>query len=55
MEFKNENTFQTFLDNNQESRFHSLFEKAINLVSYQFGKTYSIIVNGKRIHTQDTM
>jgi len=55
MEFKNENTFQTFLDHNQESRFHRLFEKAVNLVSSEFGKTYPIIVNGKRIHTQDTM
>ena len=55
MEFKNENTFQTFLDHNQESQFHRLFEKAVNLVSYEFGKTYPIIVNGKKIHTQDTM
>src|SRR6478672_5062107 len=55
MEFKNENTFQTFLDHNQESRFHRLFEKAVDLVSSEFGKTYPIIVNGKKIYTQDTM
>lgn len=55
MVFKNEDTFQTFLDLNQENRFHSLYEKAVNLVSSEFGKTYPVIIDGKKIYTSETM
>lgn len=55
MIFKNEDTLQTFLDANQENRFHKLYDSAIDLVSSEFGKTYPIIIDGKRIHTSQTM
>jgi 1-pyrroline-5-carboxylate dehydrogenase len=55
MVFKNEDTFQNFLENNQEYRFHKLYEKAINSVSTEFGKTYPVIINGKKIYTSKTM
>lgn len=55
MIFKNEDTFQSFLDNDQENRFHSLYDKAINLVSSEFGRTYPVIINGKKTYTSQTM
>jgi len=50
MVFKNEDTFQTFLDRNQENQFHTLYEKAVKLVSSEFGKTYPVIIDGKKIY-----
>jgi len=55
MVFNNEDTFQSFLDHNQEYRFHSLYDKAINLVSSEFGRTYPVIINGKKTYTSQTM
>ena len=55
MGFKNEDTFQNFLENNQEYRFHRLYERAVNSVSTEFGKTYPVIINGKKIYTSKTM
>ncbi len=55
MVFKNEDTFQNFLENNQEYRFHRLYEKAVNSVSTEFGKTYPVIINGKKIYTSKSM
>lgn len=55
MAFKNEDTFQTFLDRSQENRFHSRYEKAVNLVSSEFGKTYPVIIDGKKIYTSESM
>ena len=55
MGFKNEDTFQYFLENNQEYRFHRLYERAVNSVSTQFGKTYPVIINGKKIYTSKTL
>ena len=55
MAFKNEDTFQTFLDRSQENQFHSQYEKAVNLVSFEFGKTYPVIIDGKKINTSESM
>lgn len=55
MVFKNEDTLQTFLDANQEYRFHKLYDNAIDQVSSEFGKTYPILIDGKRISTSQTM
>ncbi len=55
MVFKNEDTFQTFLDRNQENQFHTLYEKAVKLVSSEFGKTYPVIIDGKKIYTSQTV
>jgi len=55
MVFKNEDTLQTFLDANQEYRFHELYDNATSLVSSEFGRTYPILINGKRIHTSQTI
>lgn len=55
MVFNNEDTFQSFLDHDQEYRFHSLFDKAINLVTSEFGKTYPVIINGKKTYTSQIM
>jgi 1-pyrroline-5-carboxylate dehydrogenase len=55
MVFNNEDTFQSFLDHNQEYRFHSLYDKAINLVYSEFGRTYPVIINGKKTYTSQTM
>ncbi|TLX85401.1 MAG: aldehyde dehydrogenase family protein [Thaumarchaeota archaeon] len=55
MVFKNEDTFQTFLDRNEENQFHNLYEKAVNLVSSQFGRTYLVIINGKKVSTSQIM
>ena len=55
MPFKNEDTFQTFLDSSQENRFHSRYERAVNFVSSEFGKTYPVIIDGKKIYTSESM
>lgn len=55
MVFKNEDTFQTFLDRKQENQFHNLYEKAVNLVSSEFGRTYHVIINGKKVSTSQIM
>jgi len=55
MVFKNEDTFQNFVKNNQEDRFHKLYDRAVNLVSTEFGMTYPVIINGKKIITSKTM
>jgi 1-pyrroline-5-carboxylate dehydrogenase len=54
MVFNNEDTLQTFLDANQEYRFHKLYDSAINFVISEFGKTYPILINGKKISTSQT-
>src|ERR1051325_224960 len=55
MVFKNEDTFQNFVKNNQEDRFHKLYDRAVDLVSAEFGMTYPVIINGKKIITSKTM
>lgn len=44
-----------FVKNNQEDRFHKLYDRAVNLVSTEFGMTYPVIINGKKIITSKTM
>ena len=51
MVFKNEDTFQTFVSRNRESQFHKLYDKSVNLVSHQLGRTYYVIINGKKVST----
>src|SRR6185312_6713014 len=55
MVFKNEDTFQNFVKNNQEDRFHKLYDRAVDLVSTEFGTTYPVIINSKKIITSKTM
>ena len=48
-EFENEFTWGRALQNNSTEEFHANFEKAIDEVQNNFGKSYPLIINGKEI------
>ena len=49
MVFRNENTFQKYLNSGNEKLFHRRFEKAVTTVKSDFGNTYYILINGKKV------
>jgi 1-pyrroline-5-carboxylate dehydrogenase len=49
MAFQNENTFQKYLNDGNERFFHSQYEQAVKGVKLDFGKTYPILINGKKV------
>jgi 1-pyrroline-5-carboxylate dehydrogenase len=49
MVFQNENTFQKYFDRDNEKLFHALYDKAIKSVESEFGNTYFMIINGKKV------
>ncbi|MEM4311637.1 MAG: aldehyde dehydrogenase family protein [Nitrososphaerales archaeon] len=50
--FKNELTYFNLLATDKESIFHTRYEEKLKLIGEELGKTYSMIIDGKRI-TQD--
>lgn len=54
MIFENEYTFKKYLRSNKERVFHDNYEKAIKDIKTQFGKKYSMIINGKDFKSSQT-
>ncbi|TLX81819.1 MAG: aldehyde dehydrogenase family protein [Thaumarchaeota archaeon] len=51
--FENEKTWAKAVLNNSTDEFHSKFDRAIDLVKKDFGKSYPIIIGGKEIHSDN--
>ena len=51
--FENEKTWAKAVLNNSADEFHSKFDRAIDLVKKDFGKSYPIIIGGKEIHSDN--
>jgi 1-pyrroline-5-carboxylate dehydrogenase len=48
MAFRNENTFQKYVNSGNEKLFHSRYNRAVGSVESEFGKTYYMLINGKK-------
>lgn len=53
VEFENEFTWGKAVSQNTVDEFHELFEKAVTQVKSNLGKKYPIIINGKKIFSND--
>ena len=53
--FSNEHTLQNFMREKAEGQFHDKYEKALEKVRSEFGRTYSLIIGGNEVTTVDTM
>jgi len=53
--FSNEHTLQNFMKEKAEGQFHDRYEKALEKVRSEFGRTYSLIIGGNEVTTADTM
>ena len=51
--FENEKTWSKAVLNNSTDEFHSKFDRAIDLVKKDFGKSYPMIIGGKEIHSDN--
>jgi len=51
--FENEFTWGKAVAKNETEKFHSDFDKAVNEVKKELGKTYPIIINGKEINSDN--
>lgn len=49
MVFRNENTFQKYVNSGNEKLFHSRYERAVKSVESEFGNTFYILINGKKV------
>jgi 1-pyrroline-5-carboxylate dehydrogenase len=49
MVFRNENTFQKYMNSGDEKDFHSQYELAVKAVELEFGKNFPIIINGRKV------
>jgi len=52
-EFTNEYTWGNAVSNNTVEEFHESFEKAVEQAKNDFGKKYPIIINGKKVFSDD--
>ena len=52
-EFENEFTWGKAVSQNTTDEFHEKFEKAVDEAKKEFGKKYSLIINGKEIYSKD--
>ena len=52
-QFENEYTWGKAVDNNSTEKFHAEFDKAIDEARKELGKKYPIIINGKKIYSDD--
>jgi 1-pyrroline-5-carboxylate dehydrogenase len=55
MGFKNEDTFQKYVDNGNESVFHKKYEQAVRSVRSEFSKTYPLLIGGKSVTSNKTI
>ena len=49
MVFRNENTFQQYVNSGDEKEFHSQYELAVKAVELEFGKNFPIMINGRKV------
>jgi len=50
--FENEFTWGKAVAKNETEKFHSDFDRAVNEVKKELGKTYPIIINGSEINSE---
>jgi 1-pyrroline-5-carboxylate dehydrogenase len=55
MGFKNEDTFQKYVDNGNESVFHKKYEQAVRSVRSEFSKTYPLLIGGMSVTSNKTI
>src|SRR3712207_1165673 len=53
--FSNEQTLHRFMLEKTEGQFQDRYEKALEQVRSQFGRTYSIVIGGKEVTTSTTI
>jgi 1-pyrroline-5-carboxylate dehydrogenase len=53
--FSNEHTLRKFTMEKAEGQFHDRYEKAVEQVRSEFGRTYTLIIGGKEITTATTV
>src|ERR687892_568921 len=53
--FSNEHTLQKFMMEKAEGQFHDRYEKALEQVRSEFGKTYTMVIGGSEIMTSTTI
>jgi len=51
MRFENEDTFRKLLKSNKESMFHKEYDDAIERIKSQFGRKYSLLIDGKHVRS----
>ena len=54
MKFENEHTLRKFIKSNEEKEFHYRYNKAIRKIRSQFGRKYSMIIDGKNVKSSKT-
>jgi 1-pyrroline-5-carboxylate dehydrogenase len=55
MGFKNEDTFQKYIDNGNEWVFHKKYEQAVSSAKSEFGNTYPLLIGGKSVTTNKSI
>jgi 1-pyrroline-5-carboxylate dehydrogenase len=53
--FSNEHTLQKFMKEKAEGQFHDRYEKALEQVRSEFGRTYTMVIGGSEITTSTTI
>ena len=53
--FENEQTLRTFMMTKTEGQFHDRYEKAVEQIRLQLGKTYAMVIGGNEVITRDTV
>src|SRR3712207_3123708 len=53
--FSNEHTLQKFMMEKAEGQFHDRYEKALEQVRSEFGRTYTMVIGGSEITTSTTI
>jgi 1-pyrroline-5-carboxylate dehydrogenase len=51
MGFKNEDSFQKYVNSSNEKAFHKKYEQGVRSVRSEFGKTYPLLIGGRSITT----
>ncbi len=56
MDFKNESTYKTFLEQGKEAEFHNLFDNAVQKArSEMLGKKFPMYIDGKEVFSQNEL
>ncbi|HJU34024.1 MAG TPA: aldehyde dehydrogenase family protein [Nitrososphaera sp.] len=53
--FSNEHTLQKFMSEKAEGQFHDKYEKAVEKIRTEFGRSYTMIIDGSKVATRDTV
>ena len=53
--FSNEHTLRRFMMEKAEGQFHDRYEKALEQVKSEFGRTYTMVIGGSEITTSATI